>query len=221
MWAHTVDDGVCGGLAYSPEPVPLATVRDVFEAARRLPSWQNPRGWHISVLTGAALQRFKDELTQRLLNDVPGRSDLDVPETGWPELCLLRTVRAMAAREEAAAIANLEGDRTDRLTRLGQLFGAPCAMIYSVDCKVATSLSCFNSGTFINCMCDAAHDEGLSTCVLATAVKYPEVLRALLPSEAGKHFAVGVALGYSEMDMAVPRPVGDRMEFADLVSWVE
>lgn len=221
MQAQKGSSGVHVVPAFRPEPVPKVLIREMFDAARWDPSWHNPRGWHISVLTGAALQRFKDDLTAKLHDNVPGSPDLEATDRAWPELCLLRTARLMAAHEEAEAMAGLEGGREEKLTRLGQLFGAPCALIYSVDCETTGSVGCFNSGAFIQCMCQAAGDRGLSTCVLATAVKYPALLHAMLPDEVDRLFVVGVALGYSDADTAVGTSFGEPVEFEQLVSWVE
>ena len=221
MQAQKGITGVHGVPAYRPEPIPGALIHEMFDSVRWSPSWRNPRGWHICLLTGAALQRFKDEFTQRLLDDVPGSPELKTPDRAWPELCLVRTARLMAAHEEAEARASLEGSREDKLTRLGQLFGAPCAMIYSVDCKMTGPPGCFNSGAFVQSMCEAAHDRGLITCVLATVVKYPELLHGTLPDEAGRLFVAGVALGYSDEDVGSTTSVGEAVQFDELVSWVE
>jgi nitroreductase len=221
MQAQQGSTGVHVVPVYKPEPVPKALLHEIFDAARLTPSWHNPRGWHISVLTGAVLQRFKDDLTERLRDNAPGSPDLEASDPAWPELCLLRTARLMAAHEEAEAMASLEGSREEKLTHLGQLFGAPCALIYSVDCETTGSIGCFNSGAFIQCMCQAAGDRGLSTCVLATAVKYPALLHAILPDQTDKLFVAGVALGYPDTDTAVAASFGEPVEFEHLVSWVE
>ena len=212
--------GVQGVSAYRPEPVPEALLRTVLDHARLAPSWHNPRGWHIWALSGEALQRFKDGLTRRLLDGAPAHSDLEGPETAWPELCLARTARLMANHEEAEATARLEGNREEKLTRLGQLFGAPCALIYGVDCHLAGPQGCINSGAFVACLCHAAHDEGLSTCVMATAVKYPELLHELLPDREGKLLVVGVAVGFPDTEDSGGGFVETATPVDDLVSWV-
>jgi len=221
MPTHEESSEVRGVPAYTSDPVPEALLRETLDHARWAPSWHNPRGWHIWALTGDALQCFKDGLTEKLLADAPGHSDLEGPESAWPELCLLRTARQMAAHEEDQATAGQEGTREEQLTDLGRLFGAPCLLVYGVDCHVAGPQGCINSGAFVACMCHAAHDSGLSTCVLATAVKYPELLHELLPDHHGELFAVGVAVGYPDTDDAGIGFTEEPIRFDDLVSWVE
>ena len=210
-----------GVRAYRPDGVPEALIREIFNHARWAPSWRNPQGWHIWVVTGAALQRFKNDLTQKLLEDAPGMPDLDMPGRAWPELCLARTARLMAVHEEAEATAGLDSTREDQLTRLGELFGAPCLIIYGVDCSVRGAQGCFDSGAFVQSMCQAAHATGLGTCVMATAVRFPELLHAMLPNEAGKLMVVGVALGYPDTDAAINEFPREPVELDELVSWVK
>ena len=209
-----------GVRGYRPDRIPEALIREIFDRAHWTPSWRNPRGWHIWVVTGEALQRFKNDLSQKLLEDAPSVLDLDMPGRAWPELCLARTARLMAAQEEADATAGLDSTREDKLTRLGELFGAPCLIVYGVDCSVTGPQGCLDSGAFVQSMCQAANAMGLGTCLMATAVRFPELLHALLPDEAGKLMVVGVALGYADTDAAMGEFPREPVEFDDLVSWV-
>jgi nitroreductase len=207
--------------AYREDPIPQAVIRETFDRARWAPCWRSLEGWHIWVLEGAVLEGLKDELVRRLLEDGPASAELDAPDRAWPELCLARTARLMAAHEEEAATAALEGSREEKLTRLGRLFGAPCLMVYGIDCHVTGTQGCIDSGAFVQSMCEAAHAEGLETCVMATAVRYPDLLHAILPDEAHRLFVVGVALGYPDAEAAVRRYPSEPAEFDELVSWVE
>ena len=221
-----IDDEGSVGLqrcpAYRPDAVSEAVIREAFDRTRWSPCWRGLRGWHIWVLEGEVLEGFKEELTRSLLADSPASPELDGPDRAWPELCLARTARLMAVREETAAMEHLEGGREEKLSRLGRLFGAPCLMVYGVDCRTAGTQGCLDSGAFVHSMCEAAHAEGLDTCVLATAVRYPELLHKILPDEAHRLFVVGVAVGYPEdEDTATARYPGEPADFRELVSWVE
>ena len=43
-------------------------------------------------------------------------------------------------------------------------------------------------------MCLAAYDRGLGTCVIATVIRFPDLLRRLLPGGEGKRFVIAVTL---------------------------
>ena len=220
MTTDETDRGAQRCPAYSGEPVPRAVLRDAFDKARQAPCWRTLKGWRIWVMEGAALERYKEGLTRRLLEDTPASPELDAPDRAWPELCLARTARLMAVHEEAAATAHLEGRREEKLARLGELFGAPCLMIYGLDCHAAGTQGCFDSGPFVQSMCEAARQEGLDTCVMATAVRYPDLLHAVLPDQDGELFVVGIALGYPEAGVTVARYASELPRFDDVVTWV-
>jgi nitroreductase len=221
MDAGDMDADVRRCPSYRADAVPKAVVRDAFDQARHTPSWRTLKGWHIWVLEGSTLARYKMELTRRLIEDAPSSPELDAPDRGWPELCLARTARLMAVNEEATATAHLEGTREEKLARLGGLFDAPCLMVYGLDCHAAGTQGCFDSGAFVQSMCEAARAEGLETCVMATAVRYPELLHEVLPDEAGELFVVGIVLGYPEEEVGTRRYVGEPASFDDMVTWVD
>ena len=47
--------------AYEQERVPEGVIREILDEARWAPSWRNTQSWNVWVLTGVALQRYKDE----------------------------------------------------------------------------------------------------------------------------------------------------------------
>ena len=71
---------------------------------RWAPSWRNTQVWNVWVLTGDALQRYKDEFRAAVERDDPAA--LDLPATAeWPQACSARiaaTMKSRAATLEAA-----------------------------------------------------------------------------------------------------------------------
>ena len=49
-------------------------------------------------------------------------------------------------------------------------------------------------------VCLAAHDKGLGTCQSTTLVRYPGLLRELLPGSEEQRMVVAVTLGYPDPD---------------------
>lgn len=81
------DEGLIRGRrsirSYLPDPLPERTIREVLDEARWAPSWRNTQAWHVRVLTGASLDRFKEQFTRRLLEDAPaGRAGETAPGDG-------------------------------------------------------------------------------------------------------------------------------------------
>lgn len=206
---------------YRPDPVSEELIREVLDQARWSPSWRNTQVWHVWALTGAPLERFKQQLTARLLDGSPGNPDIESPGRDFPQACLTRTQRLMDERTacELAAGVDCSPEATSR--HMGALFGAPCLLAFGIDDCIPEAYACFDTGAFVQSVCLAAHARGLGTCIMATSVRFPEILHELLPDAADKHLVVGVAIGYPDADAAINTFVRERAELEEFVRFVE
>ena len=75
--------------------------------------------------------------------------------------------------------------------------------------------------SIVQSVCLAAYDRGLGTCILATIVRHPDLLREFLPGGEGKRFVVAVTLGYPDHEAAVNRFERTRAGLDELVTWVQ
>jgi nitroreductase len=207
--------------AYTPDPPPEQLIREVLDEARWAPSWRNTQAWHVWVVTGDALARFKAEFTRKLIDDAPARPDLDMPGREMPAVCAARTERMMATRDATEAAAGLDCSREGKLTRMGQLFGAPCLLVIGVDQTIAQAYAGFDCGGFAQTLCLAAEARGLATCIMATAVRFPQILHEMLPVRPGQLMVIGVALGYPDPDAAINAFPRERAGLDESVSWVK
>jgi len=206
--------------AYLPDPVPEATVREVLDVARWSPSWRNTQAWRVWAVTGEALAGFKEEFTAKLLADAPARPDLDMPGRDWPRVCMERTARLMETREAIEVEAGLDASREGKLKRMGALFGAPCLLVVGTDAAVAEAYAGFDCGVLVQTICLAARERELGTCIMATAVRFPEILHDMLPGDEGQAFVVGITLGVPDPEAALNRFPRERAELDEFVTWV-
>jgi hypothetical protein len=56
--------------------------------------------------------------------------------------------------------------------------------------------------------------------MLAASVRYPQLLRSLLPIAADKTIVVGTAIGYPDGDVPVNNFQRERASLEDFVTWV-
>jgi nitroreductase len=206
--------------AYLPEAVPEATIRGLLDVARWSPSWRNTQAWRIWAVTGQALDDFKEAFTAKLLADAPARPDLDMPGREWPTACMERTARLMETREAVEAEAGLDASREGKLRRMGALFGAPCLLVVGTDASVAQAYAGFDCGVLVQTICLAAREQELGTCIMATAVRFPEVLHDMLPGDEGQVFVVGITLGFPDPDAALNHFPRERAELDEFVTRV-
>ena len=205
--------------AYEPERVPEGVIREILGAARWAPSWRNTQAWNVWVLTGGALQRFKDELKAAAERDDPAA--LDLPATAeWPQACSARIAGTMKSRAATLEAAGEPSDPAAALARMADLFGAPCLLVFGFDDCLAEAYAGFDSGAFVQNVCLAAYDRGLGTCIVATVIRYPDILRRLLPGADGMRFVVSVTLGYPTPDAPANTFERSRADLDELVTWV-
>jgi nitroreductase len=205
--------------AYRPEPVPEGTIREILDAARWAPSWRNTQAWNVWVLTGDALRRYKDEFKAATERDDPAALDLPAT-TEWPQACSSRIATTMKSRAQTLEAAGEPSDPAAALARMADLFGAPCLLVFGFDDCLAEAYASFDTGSFVENVCLAAHDHGLGSCILATVIRYPEILRSLLTGAEDKRFVVAVTLGYADPQSAANTFERSRADLDEIVTWV-
>jgi nitroreductase len=199
---------------YKAEPVPQELIREILDEARWSPSWANTQVWNIYVLTGAALERLKVAYRQLAQSEVRGAPDFR-SQGEWPAHLAARTkqlidVRSAAAREDGPALA-------PAMAGMAELYGAPCLLLFAVEESLIADYACFDTGMIVQSLCLAAHDKGLGACIMARTVRHPDMLREVLPEAADKHFVIGVALGYPDMEAPINQFQRPRAPLKELV----
>jgi nitroreductase len=206
--------------SYLPDPIPEATIREIFDRARWTPSWRNTQSWNAWIVSGTTLARFKEQFNAAVQRQTAPDPDL-AHSSEWPSACAAR-----AAAQSEARLASLEavGEPSNSaalLERAANVFGAPCLLVFGFDECLAPAYAAYDTGAFVQSVCLAAHDMGLGTCVTATLVRHPAILRELLPGVAGKRLAVGVALGYPAPGAADNTFTRTRAAVGELVTWAD
>ncbi len=208
--------------AYKPQPVPHHVIREVLDEARWAPSWRNTQAWNVWVLTGEALQRFKDGFKAAVAANMPPAPDLSATATDdWPAACSARTTSLMAERAATLKAAGQAADPAAALERMSDLFGAPCLLVFGFEDCLAEAYASYDTGSLVQNVCLAAHDKGLGTCIVATVIRYPELLREQLPGARDKRFIVAVTLGYPDPAHAANAFERSRAPLDEIVTWVQ
>ena len=103
---------------------------------------------------------------------------------------------------------------------MADLFGAPCLLVLGFDDCLAEAYASFDTGSFVQNVCLAAFDRGLGTCIVATVIRYPVILRRMLPDAEGKRFVVSVTRGHPVADSPASTFARSRADLDELVTWV-
>ena len=207
--------------AYTDQPVPAELVREILDEARWAPSSRNTQGWSVWVVTGDALDRFKTAFKAALEREEADASDLPGTATGdWPETCSARAVELMKTRAQTLEAAGEVSGPAASLARMADCFGAPVLLVFGFEDCLASAYASYDTASLVQNVCLAAHDKGLGTCQSTTLVRYPGLLRSMLPGAEEQRMVVAVTLGRPDLENAANTFDRSRAPLDELVTWV-
>lgn len=207
--------------AYTAEPVARDVITEILDEARWAPSSRNTQAWSVWVVSGAALERFKTAFKAALDREEPEASDLAGTATGdWPQACSARAVELMKTRAATLEAAGEVSGPTASLARMADCFGAPVLLVFGFEGCLSDAYASYDTASLVQNVCLAAHDKGLGTCQSTTLVRYPDLLRELLPGADEHRMVVAVTLGYPELEAPANTFARSRAPLDELVTWV-
>jgi nitroreductase len=207
---------------FKQDQVPESLVREILDEARWSPSWGNTQPWEFYVITGEPLKKFKAANCDKLTGGVKISPDVKMPET-WTEQLKKRynavgksTLTALGiAREDATS-------RNEYMCTMFRLFDAPCLIVACVD-KISSSVeyAMLDVGLITQTICLLAHNRGLGTCIMACAVRFPSVLKDILPHAENKLMVAGIAMGYPDREAPINNFDRERATLEECLIWVK
>src|SRR5215218_8668146 len=113
--------------AYTQQPVPAVTLRQILDTARRAPSGGNVQPWWVYALAGSALDEFLGVMRRKITNprgDGTNEYEIYPPGLGEP----YRSRRFKCGEDLYATLGIAREDKARRLQQLArnyEFFGAP------------------------------------------------------------------------------------------------
>jgi nitroreductase len=207
--------------AYTTEPVPESLVREILDEARWAPSSRNTQAWSVWVLGGDALERFKAAFKAGLDRDDPEEPDIPGTVTGdWPAACSARAVDLMKTRAATLEAAGETSGPAASMARMADCFGAPLLLVFGFESCLSDASACYDTASLVLSVSLAAQDRGLGTCQSTTLVRYPQLLREVLPGSAEKKMVVAMTLGWPDAGHPANTFARSRAPLDELVTWV-
>jgi nitroreductase len=207
--------------AYTTEPVPQELIREILDEARWAPSSRNTQAWSVWVVGGDALERFKAAFKVAVAREEADAADLPGTQTGdWPETCSARAVELMKTRAQTLEAAGEVSGPAASMERMADCFGAPVLLVFGFEDCLAPASAAYDTASLVQNVCLAAHDKGLGTCQSTTLVRYPGLLRDILPGSAEKKMVVAVTLGWPAPENAANTFARSRAPLDEIVTWV-
>ncbi|MFZ5994884.1 MAG: nitroreductase [Thermodesulfobacteriota bacterium] len=206
--------------AFLPNPVPKTVIENILDAARWAPSWGNTQPWEFLVVGGEALGKIGKDFCCRLAEGAKDNPDISMPAE-WDEPYKGRYQQVGKGLFETFGIAREDkAARNAHYQKMYAFFGAP-AVIFILMGENLGRYSLFDCGSVTQTICLLAGREGLGTCVLAAAVRHPDIIRAHLSVPPGKKFVIGIAIGYPDPGSPYNKFRSSRVPLEDIIGWVD
>ncbi len=208
--------------AFTPAPVPRATIEAILAAAARAPSGGNLQPWKVHVLIGAA----RDELVRRTKARMAVNPRGGVPEYHIypPELTEPYKTRRFAIGE--AMYATMGIPREDKAARLMQFvrnwefFGAPVGLIVSIDRQMQQG-QWADLGMFLQSIMLLVREHGLHSCAQEAWAPFHEVIREYLNIPAEEMIFCGMAIGHADDSAPINSLVSERAPLSEWATFRE
>ncbi|OBG23727.1 nitroreductase [Mycobacterium sp. 852002-51057_SCH5723018] len=174
-------------------PVPRELVDEALELAICAPSNSNVQPWHVFFASGAARERLVAALLEAALSGPPKIPPLPAAFAHYRSETGAVVYGSMGiARDDLAA-------RRTAVLRNWEFFRAPLAGIVCMHHELGL-VDSVGVGMFLQTLVLALTARGLGTCVQASIMGYPDVIREQLGVPAEFTILCGLAVGYADPD---------------------
>lgn len=206
--------------AFKDTPVPRETIVQLLETAKRAPSGGNLQPWHVYVVGGDELKKFKKIIADKLPDNPFGEgTEYDIYPKSLKEPYKSR--RYKVGEDMYASINVTREDKAGRLVQFAknfQFFDAPVAMFFSID-RTMQEGQWSDLGMFIQSIMLLAREHGLDTCAQeAWAIWYKTVGEFVgIPDE--QMLFCGLGIGYRDEDEPINTLRTERAPLEEFVSF--
>jgi nitroreductase len=207
--------------AFTDQPVPIETIRGILEIARRAPSGGNLQPWHVHVLSGEPMRRFRALIAGKLAS-LPGGEGTEYhiypPNLKEP----YRSRRFKCGEDLYATIGIARQDRAARLAQFARnydFFGAPLALFFSIDRGMGSD-QWSDVGMFMQNVMLLLHEHGLRCCPQESWAAWHKTVGEFLNLRPEMMLFCGMAVGHGDATAAVNQLRTDRAELEEFVTFV-
>ena len=202
--------------AFQPTPVPGDLVRQLLEKAAYSPSGGNLQPWHVYVLGGDELARFKALMRERMQTNPRGDGpsfDIYPPDLGEP----YRSRRAKCGEDMFGSMGIA---RENKMARQGfvagnfQFWGAPLGMFFCLDKQMGPP-QWSDLGMYIQTLMLLAREAGLHTCAQEAWVQWHKTVAEFLGLPENLILFCGLSMGYADPDHPVGKLRTERAALAE------
>lgn len=208
--------------AFRDTPVPRETITGLLETAKYAPSGGNVQPWHVYVLEGTGMARFKALIAEKQKTTPLGEGSefaIYPPELPDP----YRSRRFKCAEDMYGTLGIPREDKMARLARMSQnftFFGAPVGLFFAID-RIMGPGQWAHLGMFLQTIMLLAREKGLDTCAQEAWAIWPKTVCAFFSIPPERQFYCGMAIGYRDESHPVNGLRTDRAPLSEFVSFAD
>ncbi|WP_119418618.1 nitroreductase [Desertibaculum subflavum] len=206
--------------AFLDKPVEKEKIMAILEGAARAPSGGNLQPWHVWVIAGEELARFKALIAERM-KTTPGGEETEYhiypPNLKDP----YRSRRYKCGEDLYATIGIGRDNKPARLMQLAknyQFFGAPAAMFFAIDRDMQEG-QWADLGMYMQSIMLLAREYGLHTCPQEAWARWHSAIREFVGMPPELMLFSGLAIGYLDEAHPINTLRTDRAPFDEYVSF--
>jgi len=202
--------------AFKSDPVPLALLKNIIEQAQRAPSWANTQPWEFAIVTGKQLKAIEEACVKRGSQGMRDSQSEVARPPEYPEPYMSR-IKKMQAQEQRGRTTEMKPEDFEaRFADNARHYGAPACIYLLVGKnflyqeKGINVWAMYDCGSAVQNIMLLATNYGLGTIAQAMAVVYPDIIRKELGIPADTLIALGIAIGYPDLDNPANRDRKNR-----------
>ncbi len=205
--------------AFLDKPVEKEKILAILKAAARAPSGGNLQPWHVWVIAGEEMARFKALIAEKMKTSPTGEEteyNIYPPNLGEP----YRSRRYKCGEDLYATIDIPRTNKAGRLMQLAknyQFFGAPVGLFFAIDRGMQPG-QWADLGMYMQSVMLAAREEGLHTCAQEAWARWHGTIGGFLSIPRELILFSGMALGYIDENHPINTLRTDRAPFSEYVS---
>ncbi|WP_327144704.1 nitroreductase [Nocardia sp. NBC_01327] len=203
--------------AFSPDPVPRATIEQILTLAQRTPSWCNTQPWQLAITEADSTDRFRKALLDHI-NGTATQSDLPFP-AAYNGVFRDRRRECGAALYTAVGVARGDHEGSMRqMVRNFELFDAPHVAILTTEADLGV-YGAVDCGLYLTSFLLAAQSLGVATAPQAALASYSPFLHEYFNIPEHRQVIAGVSFGYPDPHHVVNGFRTTREDLDNVVTW--
>ena len=185
--------------AFDTEPVPREILEEIMENALWSPSWGNTQPWRLTLIGGETLEKIKEEYVQMFGKGIPANPDFPMP-TEFNAVQKARYQGLGKGLFQALGIAREDKEKRNAYyEEMMRCLGAPHVIHLHLD-RGFDPYVLMDVGLILQTIALLAVEQALGTCILAQAIRYPDVVRKHSAIPDDQMLVMAIAIGRPIMD---------------------